>query len=225
MDIQYIGHSCFRIRGKEGIVITDPFSSSVGFSLPQLRADIVTVSHQHADHNAIDQVKPTANRDKVFPITNAGEYEVSGISVYGYPSWHDDQKGAERGQNTIFSIFMEDVHILHLGDLGHKLPEDTLDKIPDVDVLLCPVGGIFTIDPQEAVSVVSQLDPAYVVPMHYKIDAHNAETFGEMADLEAFIKASGKAPKVMDKLTVSGTKRTSGEEVETQLVVLTARTE
>lgn len=225
MDIQYIGHSCFRVRGKEGIVITDPFSSSVGFSLPQLRADIVTVSHPHADHNALDQVKPTANREKIFPITNSGEYEVTGISVYGYTSWHDEQKGAERGENTMFSIFIEDVHVLHLGDLGHKLSEEALDKIPDVDVLLCPVGGVYTIGPDEAAAVVAQLDPTYVVPMHYKTSAHNSETFGELATVEEFVKALGKAPKEMDKLTVTSSKRAGGEETETQLIILTPRTE
>lgn len=221
MDIQFIGHSCFRLKGKEGIVVTDPYSSSVGFPFPSLKADIVTVSHSHPDHNNILAVKPTAQRSKVFVIQNPGEYEVSGISVYGYPSWHDGLQGAERGFNTMYSIFLDGVHILHLGDLGHALDEKSIQDIPEVDILLCPVGGHFTIDPKQASEVISALEPSVIIPMHYKTADHNAETFGELATLEEFCKEYGKTGETTDKF--SYTKKTL-EETETQLVILQPRT-
>lgn len=226
MDIQYVGHSSFRLRGKEGIVITDPFESSVGFSLPQLRADIVTISHDHADHNNASGIKPTTGRENPYVINQAGEYEVSGISVYGYHTWHDESQGEERGDNIMYSIFLEDVHILHLGDLGHKLDEGALDKIPDVDVLLCPVGGVYTITAEQAVEIIGKLDPTYVIPMHYKTELHNQEMFGEMGTVEDFIKAVGKTPKEMDKLTITSAKSTgTGDDTETEVVILSAKIE
>jgi L-ascorbate metabolism protein UlaG (beta-lactamase superfamily) len=218
MDITYVGHSCFRLRGKEGLVITDPFSSSVGFPMPKLSADVVTVSHDHEDHNQHHLVKGTTSREKPFIITQPGEYEVQGISVYGYPTYHDGKQGTDRGTNVMYSIFLDDVHILHLGDLGHLLDEKLIQGIPDVDVLLVPVGGVYTIDPTQALEVISLLEPAYVVPMHYKTEAHNQATYGEMFTVDDFIQKSGKQAKTMEKLTLSGPK--SGEESETQLIVL-----
>ncbi|MCD8485073.1 MBL fold metallo-hydrolase [Candidatus Woesebacteria bacterium] len=221
MDIQYVGHSCFRLRGKEGIVITDPFQSSVGFSMPALRADVVTLSHDHGDHNHADGVKATASRENPFVIREAGEYEVGGITVFGYPSWHDDQKGEERGRNIMYSIFLDDVHVLHLGDLGHKLDQKTIEAIPAVDVLLCPVGGIYTINAKVASEVISSLEPATVIPMHYRTDQHDTETFGELATVEDFMKEYGKTAQPQDKLRLTGGK--AAEETETELVVLDAK--
>ncbi len=220
MDIQYIGHSSFRLKGKEGIVITDPFSPSVGFPFPSVKADVVTVSHQHGDHNHILPVKPTAQRDSVFVIENAGEYEVSNISVYGYPTWHDDSEGGERGRNIVFSIFLDGVHILHLGDLGHTLGEQTIQNIPEVDILLCPVGGVYSLNPKQASEVISSLEPSVIIPMHYKTPAHS-ETFAELATLEDFFKEYGKSATPTDKF--SYTKKSSLEDTETELVVLQSK--
>lgn len=221
MDIQYVGHSCFRLRGKEGLVITDPFNSSVGFSMPTLRADVVTVSHDHPDHNNFSVIKDTASRKKPFIIDKPGEYEVQGISVYGYPSFHDSQQGQERGKNVMYSIFVDDVHVLHLGDLGHTLDEKNIQEIPDIDVLLIPVGGVYTIDPQQAIEVINLLEPAYVIPMHYRTNQHDKKTFGELATVEEFMKKVGKQAKEQDKLTLSGPK--SGDDAETQYVILEAK--
>jgi L-ascorbate metabolism protein UlaG (beta-lactamase superfamily) len=221
MEIQYVGHSCFRLRGKEGIVITDPFHPSVGFPMPSLKADVVTVSHSHADHNNIPAVKPTQQRARPFIIEQAGEYEVSGISVYGYPTWHDNEQGAERGSNIAFSIFLDDVHILHLGDLGHLLDSKTLEAIPEVDILLCPVGGVYTIDSKQAAETISSIEPSVVIPMHYRTPEHAAEGFGTMATLEDFMKEYGKTATPQDKFVYSVGK--SVEEVETQLVVLQSK--
>lgn len=218
MDIQYVGHSCFRLRGKEGIVITDPFKSSVGFAMPSLRADVVTVSHHHDDHDNVSGVGATANREKPFIIEEAGEYEVGGITVFGHTSWHDDQKGAERGRNIMYSIFIDDIHVLHLGDLGHRLDQKTIEAIPAVDVLLCPVGGVYTIDAKVASEVISSLEPAVVIPMHYRTAQHDSGTFGELATVEDFMKEYGKTAQPQDKLRLTGGK--ANEETETELVVL-----
>jgi len=222
MDIQYVGHSCFRLRGKEGLVITDPFHSSVGFNMPKLSADVVTVSHDHSDHNAIEIIKSTASRKRPFIVTDPGEYEVQGISVYGYPSWHDASQGSERGKNMMYSIFLDDVHILHLGDLGHVLDEQMINEIPDVDVLMVPIGGKYTIDPTQATEVISLLEPAYVIPMHYRTPQHDQDTFGELATVDDFIQKYGRQPKHTDKLALSGPK--SGDESESQLIILEPKT-
>lgn len=220
MDIQYVGHSCFRLRGKEGLVITDPFASSVGFSCPKLSADVITVSHDHQDHNQIQLIRATSNRNRPFVVRQPGEYEIQNISVYGYPSYHDDQQGKIRGKNVMFSIFLDGVHVLHLGDLGHILDQKTVEDIPDIDVLLIPVGGVYTIDPQQALELISLLEPSYVVPMHFRTDKHSSE-FAELATVDDFIKKSGKQPRITDKLTLSGPK--TSDDAETQVVVLEAR--
>ncbi len=221
MDIQYVGHSCFRLRGKEGLVITDPYAASVGFSLPKLSADVVTVSHNHSDHNQIQSVKSTSSRERPFIIDQPGEYEVQGISVYGYPSYHDNDQGTQRGTNVMYSIFLDDVHVLHLGDLGHPLEDKIIESIPEVDVLIVPVGGIYTLDPAGAVEAITRLEPAYVIPMHFKTPQHDSSTFGELATVDDFVQKYGKQPKITDKLTLSGPK--SVDEAETQLIILEAK--
>src|SRR5476651_2152451 len=109
MEITYLGHSCFKLKGKNGVVVTDPYDSTIGLVLPNTSADIVTVSHQHADHNAVAKINGTARRPKPFIVNDPGEYEIGGISVFGMSTFHDDNGGADRGNNTVFSIFMDDL--------------------------------------------------------------------------------------------------------------------
>src|ERR1700754_4272263 len=151
MTITYHGHSCFKIKGKRGTVVTDPFGEYIGFSPSSLSADIVTVSHHHPDHDAVNKVSGTARRPKPFVIDAAGEYEIGGISVFGVPSFHDDSKGSERGRNTIYSILIDDLRVCHLGDLGHELTAEMVEDIGSPDVLLIPVGGVYSLDPAQAV--------------------------------------------------------------------------
>lgn len=217
MDIQYLGHSAFRLRGKEGLVVTDPFPNSVGFSMGSVSADVVTISHHHFDHDAASVVKGTARRPQPYIIDHAGEYEVGGITVYGYPSWHDNVGGGERGANLLFSIYLDDVHILHLGDVGHVLSPATLDEIPPVDVLLCPVGGVFTIGPEQAEEVIASLEPSYVIPMHYRTPHHDQEKFGQLLSLNDFLAKMGKTAPPQDSLKVTAGK---DDDAETQVVVL-----
>jgi L-ascorbate metabolism protein UlaG (beta-lactamase superfamily) len=188
MDISFLGHSSFKLRGKEATVVTDPYDPYVGFKMPKVSADIVTVSHQHQDHNNVAAVSGTTRRKEPFVINAPGEYEVMGVSVFGYASFHDKVKGAKRGKNTIFVIHIDDVVIAHLGDLGHVLPQKLADEINGVDVLLVPVGGVFTIGPKGADKVISQLEPSVVVPMHYKT---KDLAFKELAPVEKFLGQVG----------------------------------
>lgn len=216
MDIVYLGHSSFQLKGKRGTVITDPYSGFVGFALPNTSADLVTVSHDHPDHNEISAVSTTTRREKPFIVTQPGEYEVAGISVFGIESYHDDKKGVERGRNTIFTILLDEIRICHLGDLGHELSPEQIEAIGAVDVVLCPVGGGFTIGPEAAVEVINALEPAYAIPMHYKTVKHDEKVFGEVKPLEAFLKEYGMEPQPQSKLHLE--KATLPE--ETELVVL-----
>lgn len=223
MEITYLGHSSFRLKGKEGIVVTDPFGTAGKMKMPTVKADVVTVSHHHPDHDNVLAVKSNAvSGVQPFVIDQAGEYEVKGITVFGYPTWHDDQEGAQRGRNIAYSIFLDNVHVLHLGDLGHILPDKQVEEMPDIDILLCPVGGVYTIDPQQAVDAISKLEPAYVIPMHYKTESHDAAEFGELATLDEFLQKYGKTAVPQDKLVI--TAKSSEEETETQLVVLEVKT-
>jgi L-ascorbate metabolism protein UlaG (beta-lactamase superfamily) len=199
-DVQYLGHSCFRLRGRDGTVICDPYSRSIGIELGRPSAHIVTVSHHHTDHNYVAAVKPL--REKIFVIDGPGEYEVSGVLITGVRTAHDTQKGAERGFNTVFVIHLDDVVFCHLGDLGHELTQSQLDEIGDVDVLFVPVGGGETIGPAEANSVIGQIEPKIVVPMHYASAQFSFEY--DLAPLEKFTHERGiKEIAPEDKLIVT----------------------
>lgn len=198
MDITYLGHSSFKIKGKTATVVTDPFDESVvGLKYPTTEADIVTTSHDHDDHGKVSKV---SNYKKAF--TGPGEYEVMGISFIGISSYHDNKKGDERGKNTIFVIEVDGVRICHLGDLGHKLTEGQLKKIGDIDVLLIPVGGEYTIDSKLAVVVMQQIEASFIIPMHYQVEGLKASTFKKLEPVENFLKASGMVVEKTNKLTV-----------------------
>lgn len=216
MIISYLGHSCFKIKGKRGTVVFDPYQASVGFSLPAISADIVTSSHDHSDHNDLSAIAGTSRRNNPFLITKPGEYEVGGISVFGVGSYHDDAKGAERGSNTIYTAYIDDVRVCHLGDLGHELTPEMIEEIGAIDVLLCPVGGVFTIDAATAVKVTRSLEPSIVIPMHYRTDQHNQDTFGELKTVDDFLKEYSVEVSPMMKLDIDKTRLPE----ETEVVVL-----
>jgi L-ascorbate metabolism protein UlaG (beta-lactamase superfamily) len=184
-DIQYLGHSCFRLRGRDGIVLTDPYDRSVGLDIGKPTAHIITVSHDHPDHANIAAVKPA--REKIFTISGPGEYEVGGILISGVRTYHDKKKGEDLGWNTVYVIHIDDVVFCHLGDLGHELSSQQIDDIGAVDVLFVPVGGGETIGPAEAASVISQIEPRIVIPMHYQA----GDQGGELAPLEKFTHELG----------------------------------
>lgn len=215
MQIIWHGHSCFKIQTKtnngEVTIITDPFGKEVGFKMPKTTVDIVTVSHDHHDHSKVDEVG-----GEPFVIQGPGEYEIKGVFVYGVPSFHDNQKGKERGENTIYVIKLldEDMTIAHLGDLGHVLSDRELDKLEKIDVLLIPVGGKYTIGAKEAVEIINQIDPRIVVPMHYKISGSKID---DLNGIDVFTKEIGIGVESLNKLKIS--KKDLPQE-ETKLVVL-----
>ncbi|MEO8581830.1 MAG: MBL fold metallo-hydrolase [Patescibacteria group bacterium] len=213
MEITYLGHSCFKLKGKNGTVVCDPFQGSVGFEMSSVSADIVTSSHDHPDHNAISKVKGTARREKPFVINMPGEYEVGGISIFGVPTYHDKSKGTERGSNTIYIIYMDHLRVCHLGDLGHELTDAQKSQIGSIDVLLLPVGGKFTIDAATAVKLITELDPFYVIPMHYRTEEHDAELFGELMPLKKFLDEYGVNKEPVKSLDVDAEKMPEEAEV------------
>ncbi len=215
MQIIYLGHSCFKIKGKKSTIVTDPFDNYIGFSMPQTEANIVTISHEHRDHNCLDNIKGDP-----FIIRAPGEYEVGDVSVFGIPSFHDGVKGKERGKNTIYNIEMEEISLCHLGDLGHKLNDKELEEVNGVDVLFVPVGGIYTLDPKQAVEVVAQIEPKIVVSMHFKTEKINESSFGQLATLKDFLEEIGTPElKPVDKLIIN---KTSLPE-EREVVAMTVR--
>lgn len=216
MIITYHGHSCFKVKGKDATVVMDPFHEYVGFDMPSLSADVVTLSHDHKDHNQASKVSGTARRKNPFIIDTPGEYEVQDVSVFGVKSYHDANQGAERGQNIIFKIYLDELHVCHLGDLGHELDEKTIKEIGAVDILMCPVGGNFTIDPKTAIKVIQSLEPSLVIPMHYKTGSHDEKVFGELATAEEFLKEYGVETQPEEKLNIDRSKLPE----ETEVVVL-----
>lgn len=215
MDISFIGHSSFRLKGKSASLVTDPFDPKmVGLKYPKVSADIVTVSHEHKDHNREDLVK-----DVKRVVSGPGEYEILGVSILGFNTFHDDKKGEERGKNTIYLINMDDINILHLGDLGHKLSEDLMDQIGDVDILMIPVGGVYTIGPSDAAEISRKIEPSIIIPMHYQMKGLKPDVFSNLEKEEPFLSELSLPVEKTDKLTV---KRASLEE-ENKIVVLSKK--
>ena len=182
MDISWLGHSCFRIRGSHATVITDPYSPNLGYSLGKPTARIVTVSHQHPGHSYISGIGGDPK-----PVIGPGEYEISGVLIIGMTTFHDREGGKKRGKNTAYLIEVDEVSVCHLGDLGHVLTTEQVEEIDNIDVLLLPVGGVSTIDAPMAAEVVRQLEPKAVVPMHYKTEALKRE----LEPVDRFLKEMG----------------------------------
>ncbi len=164
MKIKWLGHSCFQITADNGFcVITDPYDESVGYDLGAPRADVVTVSHGHFDHNAVGRIggQPVI-------LDQSGQYERDGAKFEAIPCHHDDVQGAKRGGNLIFVMDIQGKQLVHLGDLGHELDGQTLAKLGKVDVLMIPVGGYYTIDPDCAARLVRAIGPELAIAMHFK---------------------------------------------------------
>jgi L-ascorbate metabolism protein UlaG (beta-lactamase superfamily) len=164
MIISWFGHSCFRIISSTGItILTDPYDESIGYKMPKVKPDVVLISHEHTDHNNIVAISGI-----YAVIRGPGKHSASGAEFQGVTTYHDEQSGAIRGENTAFCFQVDGVRICHLGDLGHVLTERNVQEIGQVDVLFVPVGGIYTIDARGADRVVRQLHPRIAIPMHYQ---------------------------------------------------------
>lgn len=198
MIITWQGHSCFKIQdkiGPDGVsLVTDPFNKEIGLKVPNFEADIVTVSHQHHDHNNIG-----ALRGQPFVIDCAGEYDYKGVLVEGVDSFHDEKNGSERGGNIIYRIEIDDISVTHLGDLGQILDNAQLEKVVGTDILLIPIGGRYTLDAKRAVEVIAQIEPRIVIPMHYKVPGLTVD----LDEIDKFIKEIGLTPIREEKLKIS----------------------
>ena len=166
MKVKWLGHASFLISSETGLkIITDPYPQGSGLSYAPVSetADIVTVSHDHFDHNNVSSVpgKPEV-------ITESGVKNVKGIQFKNIASHHDESQGKERGVNTIFCFSVDGIKLCHLGDLGHRLSKEQIAEVGSVDILFIPIGGVFTIDAKMASTVSDDLKPKVVIPMHCK---------------------------------------------------------
>ena len=164
MDITWLGHACFRLRGRDITLITDPFGRSLGLSLGRQTAEVVTVSHDSPNHSAVEAI---SGQPRV--VRGPGEYEIGGAMIAGVATAGERSGKDQHGRNTAYAIEIDDLTVCHLGDLGKTLTPEQIEALKDPDMLLVPVGGLCTIAPGEVAEVVSQLEPKLVVPMHYAL--------------------------------------------------------
>lgn len=210
MQISWLGHSCFKIQNNETTLIIDPYADNIGLKMPRLSADIVLSTHSHFDHANFEAI-----RGDYFKIDSPGEYEIKDVFIYGIPSFHDDNQGKSRGENLIFLIEIEGIRLAHFGDFGQKeLTEEQLKKLEGVDILLIPVGGLYTIDAKVAAEIIAELEPRIVIPMHYKVPGLKIE----LETLDKFKKELGGKVETLEKLKI---KKKDLIQEETKIVVLT----
>ena len=180
MELVWLGHSCFRLRGRDAAVVTDPCAPSSGYKLGQVAGDLVTVSNSHPHHNSVELVE-----GEPVVLDGPGEYEIKGIAVTGFRTDLGELGGAQR--NTAYVIEIDDITVCHLGDVANMLPPEHLEMTKDIDVLLVPVGGHCTIGPAQAAEVISQLGPKVVIPMHYATEISAVE----LEQLDGFLREMG----------------------------------
>lgn len=183
MDITWLGHSCFRIRGSQAIIITDPFPPGLGYTLGKQSADIVTVSHPHPSHSYDAGINSQYRL-----VKGPGEYEISGVLILGISTFHDAVKGQSKGKNTVYLMEVDGVAICHLGDIGHILSDEQIEELGNVDILMLPVGGVSTINASMAAETVRKVGPKVVIPMHYK----TPKTSRDLEPVENFLKEMGQ---------------------------------
>ncbi len=203
MLIKWHGHSCFEFADEnELVLVTDPHDGkSIGIKQPVAIANIVTMSHDHFDHNAERVIQ---GNDKKL-VTGSGNKTVKGISIKGVDSFHDEEKGAKRGENVMYNFEMEGLKICHLGDLGELLDEKQVSQIGEVDILFIPVGGTFTLDAEGAWKVINEIKPRVVVPMHFRVGGLSlsiapVDGFLELADSELIVKVGNEIELTKDDL-------------------------
>ena len=184
MRLKWLGHACFLLTLNDGTrILTDPFDEKVGYEVPSVEADIVTCSHGHYDHAHTGVVK-----GDFFTVREPGTYNKNGIEILGVSTFHDEEGGAKRGANTVFKFMVDGVAVCHCGDLGHVLSDEQINRLGKVDVLLVPVGGVYTLDAAGAAEVVKQLKPSVTVPMHYK----TPDLKFALEPVDAFLTITGK---------------------------------
>jgi len=212
MEITWYGLTCFRLseRGMANVV-TDPCPPEVGLTFPKPRAEIITVSYDDPSCRYTSGVRGPSR-----VIDGPGEYEIGGVFVTGLSTFADNKKGAERGQNTIFTFDFEGLTVCHLGLLGHVPPQSQVESLGSVDVLLVPVGGSGSLTPARASEVISLFEPGIVVPMYYKVPGLELS----LGTLNRFLKEMG-LEKVAAQESLKVTRTSLSE--ETQVIVLTPK--
>ncbi|MCX7015665.1 MAG: MBL fold metallo-hydrolase [Candidatus Sumerlaeota bacterium] len=197
--ITWLGQSCFLIESKEVRILIDPFGAKVGYPVHPLKADIVTVSHEHFDHNNVDMAEdsPIVLRG----LTKSGadwakvDYQGKGVKIRTVGVYHDDASGAKRGKNAIFLYEIGGLRVVHTGDLGHPLSEEQVKQVGPVDILMICVGGYFTVGPEEATAVAKALKPRVLIPMHFKTEDTPSLPIG---GVDAFLKGWDKVVREKD---------------------------
>lgn len=209
MKITWLGHACFKIQGKDVIIVTDPYNPKIGLRKPSTKADILLISHDHDDHNF-----KSAITENPFIIDGPGEYELKHVMIQGIEAYHDKLKGKKRGTTTLYSFQMEGVNFVHLGDIGHVTTDYQVEHLGDVDILFIPIGGKYTIGTKSATKIINAIEPRIVIPMHFKVPGLTLD----IADNKEFCEEMGvDTSATQDVYKVS--KRELPQE-ETQVVVL-----
>ncbi len=164
MKITWIAHACFKVDLENGLkLLFDPFGDTIGYTREETEADIVLISHNHHDHNSLEHI-----REGYRVINKPGKYEFDGAKIEGIQTHHDNQNGKLRGENTMYRIEAEGLTLLHMGDIGHTLDAKLYERLGKIDILFIPVGGVFTIDAEEALEICKSMEPNIIIPMHYK---------------------------------------------------------
>lgn len=216
MNIVWYGQSCFQISSSQGknnhiSMLIDPFEEKIGLKLPRkLEADVVLITHEHDDHSNIKKVSGSP-----LVIDGPGEYDIKGVYIKAIPAFHDDSQGEKRGSITIYTIGTEQLKLCHLGDIGQKeLTSEQLEEIGDVDILMLPIGGTYTIDAKDAIKIMAQIEPKITIPMHYKL----AKLKIKLDGLDKFLKALGiKSPADLPRLSI---KKKDISSEEAKIIVL-----
>jgi L-ascorbate metabolism protein UlaG (beta-lactamase superfamily) len=199
MEISFVGHACFRLRGRDASVVIDPYAKALGLPMMQpsrFAADIVVVTHDHPGHNNVSMVGGSPR-----VVQGPGEYEIRGVGLRGVQAYHDDARGANLGRVTMFAIEIDDITVAHLGDLGHPLTESQQEQLGSIDVLLIPVGGGQALTATQAAAVANQLEPKVMIPMHYRLPGLKPS----LDDPTHFAKEMGiQAIEYQPKLSLSG---------------------
>ncbi len=187
MELTYYGHATFLLEAGDGTtILIDPFDEQPGYAMPDVSPIAVTVSHEHFDHNHVATAKGTPK--VIRGLTEGGkgwakvDEGVGGVRVTAVPTFHDPTKGSQRGRNAVFIFEVDGLRVVHAGDLGHTLDADQVKAIGRPDVLLIPVGGYYTIGPNDADQVIAALAPRVVIPMHYKTEVNAGWPIGSVDD-------------------------------------------
>lgn len=174
MKIKYLGHACFKVTSNDYSIVIDPYKDVNGFKDINEEANEVICSHEHLDHAYVDGVR-------INTVTN------SPFSIKKLACYHDDVKGLKRGNNTITVLEAEGKRIAHLGDLGHELNDELRNELINLDAIMIPVGGFYTIGPKIAYKIIKELKPKHIIPMHYKDGNKGLEVIRELDEFMSLL--------------------------------------